>query len=178
KPRGRGAMLDEARAAGDGAKRWRQPLSEFERDPQQSEGGATKATARLPGLDIEVIHRQSTGGDAEQISIHLQAVPSFEAFGRFLEQANPFAFWVLASRLAWLSWLEAARVAMLPFSGTPALLKADSDARPPQSHAERQWTSEVVHRRPQGDAWLRLGQGLARASGETVWRVRSPEAAS
>src|SRR5262249_4204127 len=76
-------MLDEARAAGDGAKRWRQPLSEFERDPQQSEGGATKATARLPGLDIEVIHRQSTGGDAEQISIPLQAVPSFEAFGLF-----------------------------------------------------------------------------------------------
>src|SRR5262249_43908892 len=99
-------------------------------------GGATKATARLPGLDIEVIHRQSTGGDAEQISIHLQAV--LEAFGRVLEQANPFAFWVLASRLAWLSWLETARGGLAPFSGTPALLKADSDARPPQSHAERQ----------------------------------------
>jgi hypothetical protein len=112
-------------------------LSEFERDPQQSEGGATKATARLPGLDIEVIHRQSAAGDAEQISIHLQAVPSFEAFGRFLEGANPFAFWAQVNRLAWLPWLEAARVAMLPFSGTRALPKAGSDVRPPQeSRAE------------------------------------------
>jgi hypothetical protein len=37
----------------------------------------------LPGLDIEIIHRRSPSGDAEQISINLQAVPSFEAFGRF-----------------------------------------------------------------------------------------------
>lgn len=107
-------------------------MSEFKRDPQQSEERATKATARLPGLNIEVIHRQSPSGDAEQISIHLQAVPSFEAFGRFLEEANPFAFWVQASRLAWLPWLEAARLAMLPFGGTAALPKVGSDARPLQ----------------------------------------------
>jgi len=103
-------------------------LSEFERDPQQSEVGATRATARLPGLNIEVVHRQSPDGDSEQISINLQAVPSFEAFGRFLEQANPFAFWVAASRLAWLPWLEAARIAMLLFSSASALPKAGSDA--------------------------------------------------
>jgi hypothetical protein len=54
-------------------------LPEFESD--QSERGATKATARLPGLNIEIVHRQSPSGDAEQISIHLQAMPSFEAFG-------------------------------------------------------------------------------------------------
>jgi hypothetical protein len=52
----------------------------------------TRATARLPGLDIEIVHRRSPEGDAEQISINLRAVPSFEAFGRFLETANPFAF--------------------------------------------------------------------------------------
>jgi hypothetical protein len=97
-------------------------LPEFESD--QSERGATKATARLPGLNIEIVHRQSPSGDAEQISIHLQAMPSFEAFGRFLEDANPFAFWVQASRLAWLSWLEAARISLLPFSATPPLPKA------------------------------------------------------
>jgi hypothetical protein len=105
-------------------------LPEFESD--QSERGATKATARLPGLNIEIVHRQSPSGDAEQISIHLQAMPSFEAFGRFLEDANPFAFWVQASRLAWLPWLEAARISLLPFSATPSLSKAGSDARPPQ----------------------------------------------
>jgi hypothetical protein len=30
------------------------------------------ATARLPGLDIEIIHRRSLNDEAEQISIHLQ----------------------------------------------------------------------------------------------------------
>ena len=44
-----------------------------------------RATARLPGLDIEVVHRRSPGGDREEISINLQAVPSFEDFGRFVE---------------------------------------------------------------------------------------------
>jgi hypothetical protein len=60
------------------------------------------ATARLPGLDIEVVHHRSTGGDREEISINLQAVPSFEAFGRFLEATNPFVFWAEATGLAWL----------------------------------------------------------------------------
>jgi hypothetical protein len=53
------------------------------------------------------VHRRSPQGDAEQISINLQAVPSFEAFGRFLETANPFAFWAQAARLAWFPWLAA-----------------------------------------------------------------------
>jgi len=59
---------------------------------QQNEGHMTRATAQLPGLQIEIVHRQSAAGDAEQISISLQAVPSFEAFGRFLEATNPLAF--------------------------------------------------------------------------------------
>jgi hypothetical protein len=102
-------------------------LSEFKQAAPQSEIGATKATARLPGLNIEVVHRRSPDGDSEQISINLQAVPSFEAFGRFLE-ANPFAFWVQAGQLACVPWLEAVRAAMLPFSATPVLPKASSDA--------------------------------------------------
>ena len=77
--------------------------------------------------NIEVVHRRSPDGDSEQISINLQAVPSFEAFGRFLE-ANPFAFWVQAGQLACVPWLEAVRAAMLPFSATPVLPKASSDA--------------------------------------------------
>jgi hypothetical protein len=110
-------------------------VSEFQREPQPSEGHATRATARLPGLNIEVVHRQSPTGDAEEISIHLLAVPSFEAFGRFLADTNPFAFWVEASRLAWLPWLEAARVAMLPFGSAAALPKAGADT--PRSREPR-----------------------------------------
>jgi hypothetical protein len=84
---------------------------------QQIEDDTTRATAHLPGLEIEIIHRRSPGADAEQISIHLQVVPSFEAFGRFLATANPFAFWVQAAQMAWLPWLGAARTLTLPWSG-------------------------------------------------------------
>ena len=88
-------------------------MPEFQSAPENAVD-ATRATAHLPGLDIEIVHRRSPGGNAEQILIDLQAVPSFEAFGRFLEAANPFVFWAQAIRLAWLPWIEATRVAMLP----------------------------------------------------------------
>ena len=74
----------------------------------------TRASARLPGLDIEIVHRRSPGADAELISINLQAVPSFEAFGRHLEAVNPFALWLQAAQLAWLPWLGLARSLALP----------------------------------------------------------------
>jgi hypothetical protein len=84
---------------------------------KRNDDDTTRATASLPGLDIEVTHRRSP--IAEHISIHLQATPSFEAFGRFLESANPFAFWAEATRLAWLPflpWLGAAHAPMPPAS--------------------------------------------------------------
>jgi hypothetical protein len=89
---------------------------------QHNEDDTTWATARLPGLEIEIVHRRLPG-DAEQISINLQAMPSFEAFGRFLETANPFAFWAQAAQTAWLPWLEATGTLMLPSSITPACQK-------------------------------------------------------
>ena len=79
------------------------------------------ATARLPNIDIEIIHRRAPHGESEQFLINLQAVPSFEAFGRFLESANPFALWAQATKLAWLSWMDAAQFAMLPLSFDAAL---------------------------------------------------------
>src|SRR5262249_56383511 len=106
---------------------WKPLLSEFTRAPQQPELGATGATARLPGLNIEAVHPQSPDGDSEQISINLQAGPSFEAFGRFLEAANPFAFWVQAGRLAWLPWLAAVRSAILPLTSAPPPPEDGSD---------------------------------------------------
>jgi hypothetical protein len=83
-----------------------------------------KAIAHLPGLDIEILHRQSPDGLAEQISINLKAVPSFEAFSRFMDVFNPFAFWAEAARLAWLPWVEATRAVMLPPNVVPSLPKA------------------------------------------------------
>jgi hypothetical protein len=79
------------------------------------------ATARLPNIDIEIIHRRAPHGDSEQFLINLQAAPSFDAFARFLEQANPFVFWAQATKLAWFSWMDAAQFAMLPLSFGTAL---------------------------------------------------------
>jgi hypothetical protein len=87
---------------------------------QHHEDDTTRATAHLPGLEIEIVHRRSPGGNAEQISINLQALPSFEALGRFLETANPFAFWAQAAQIAWLPWLEAVRILILPRSIAPS----------------------------------------------------------
>jgi hypothetical protein len=87
---------------------------------QHHEDDTTRATARLPGLEIEIVHRRLAGGECEQISINLEAVPSFEAFGRFLETANPFVFWAQAALMVWLPWLEAARTLVLPRSIGPA----------------------------------------------------------
>ena len=66
---------------------------------RQSESDAIKASARLPGLDIDIIHRQSPDGDWEQMSINLRATPSFDALGRSFEPADPFALWARAVRL-------------------------------------------------------------------------------
>jgi hypothetical protein len=96
---------------------------------QQIEEDTTRATAHLPGLDIEIIHRRLPGAEVEQISINLQAVPSFEAFGRFLETTNPFALWAQATQLALFPWLGAARALMVLLSVTPKLSqkKAESE---------------------------------------------------
>ena len=94
-------------------------------DPQIDDG-TTRATARLPGLEIEIVHRRLPGVEAEQISINLQAMPSFEAFGQFLETANPFAFWAQAAQMAWFPWLGAARTLMLPWSIVPTPQKVSS----------------------------------------------------
>jgi hypothetical protein len=84
---------------------------------------ATRATARLPGLDIEIVHRRLPGGEAEQDSINLEAVPSFEVFGRFVESADPFAFWAQAAQMAWLPWLAAAQTML----AGPTLLQVGSE---------------------------------------------------
>ena len=70
---------------------------------RENEIDATRASAHLPGLDIDIIHRQSPNGDWEQISINLRATPSFESFGHFAEVADPFTLWAQAARMMWIS---------------------------------------------------------------------------
>jgi hypothetical protein len=103
-----------------------------------TEPDTTRAIARLPGLDIEIMHRRAVEGDAEQISINLRAAPSFEAFRRALEAANPLAFWAEGAQLAWLSWLEAMRALTLPWGLAPSLPRPGSDG---VSRSERERSS-------------------------------------
>ena len=67
----------------------------------------TRVIARLPSLDIEILHRRPWQGDEEQMVITVRAVPSFEAFGRFWAAANPFVFWARLMQVAWSPWLGA-----------------------------------------------------------------------
>jgi hypothetical protein len=101
-------------------------VSEFKGATRGREVDATTATAHLPGLDIEIVHRRLPDGDAEQISINLRAAPSFEVFGRYLEAANPFVFWAQAARLMWFPWLAVAR-AVMPPNLAPPLPSAGAD---------------------------------------------------
>ena len=96
---------------------------------RESEIDATRASARLPGLDIDIIHRQSPNGDWEQISINLRATPSFEALGSLFEAANPITFWVQATRFIWMPWLLTAQTddaAGGPAANTPECGRASA----------------------------------------------------
>ena len=76
-------------------------MSEFKGTEDPRSVGTTTATARLPGMTIEISHHRPPEGDREEVFIKLQAMPSFEAFGSLLEATNPFAFWANATQLAW-----------------------------------------------------------------------------
>ena len=92
-------------------------MPEFKRGHGQIDAAgmdATRATARPPGLDIEAMHRRAVEDGAEQICINLRAVPSFEAFGRALEAANPFGFRAQVAQLTWQPWPAAARALAPP----------------------------------------------------------------
>jgi hypothetical protein len=99
-----------------------------------AETDTTWATARLPGLDIEIMHRRAVEGGSEQISINLRPMPSFKAFARALEVANPFAFWAQGAQFAWLSWLEATRTLIVPWALAPSLPGHSAD---PTSRSEQ-----------------------------------------
>jgi hypothetical protein len=150
-------------------------LPDHDKPTQQPGVDATRATAGLPGLDIEIVHRRSPGGNAEQISIILQAVPSFEAFSRFVDSANPFAFWAQATQMAWLPW-HAAFQAMPPPGPTWPLLgwaRRRAPAEPILNRRRRR--SEPDHSGPRPEAQDALARAEPRppdAPEELAWHYR------
>jgi hypothetical protein len=101
---------------------------------QQSPFEETRAIAHLANLDIEIVHGRAPDGTSEHLSIHLRAMPSFEAFGRGIEAANPFLFWVRFAQTAWAPWLPApwpgSSAALLPPKNIPSLPATPNRAGP------------------------------------------------
>jgi hypothetical protein len=77
----------------------------------------TKLTARLPNLEVEIIRREDPAQNAEMLTLNFRAVPSFDAFSRYLlgaapeaaplTDAGPFGAWIALWQQAWAPWLEA-----------------------------------------------------------------------
>ena len=113
-------------------------MSDFKDISPGREIEPTTATARLPHLDIEIVHLRAADGNGEQISINVQAMPSFEAFGRFIQSANPWSFWAQTMRLVWFPWLDGANAlnAMMftPWGLPPSLqnFRPDQGSDPPK----------------------------------------------
>lgn len=100
----------------------------------------TRATLRLPHLDIQIIHRQDADGRSEQWLLRAQAVPSLEAFGRavalahpWLVLANPWAWWTGLVQAGW-PWLPTAAGSALPWGQSPRT--APEDAHGPEDPQE------------------------------------------
>ena len=81
----------------------------------------TRATARLPNLDIEILHRRPWEGNEEQLVVMLRAVPSFEAVGRWLEVSNPLLVWTRVMEAAWSPWVHGLTTALSPSFRPPSL---------------------------------------------------------
>lgn len=80
----------------------------------------TRAYARLPGLDIAVLHRgPGCAGEGEQVTIAMRTAPSFAALGRPVSAVDPFLLWMGLAQAAWTSWLGcvAAASASRPWVG-------------------------------------------------------------
>jgi len=88
---------------------------------EMSEYDETRATARLPNLDIEILHRRPWEGNEEHLMVTLRAVPSFEAFGRLLEASNPLLVWTRMLETAWPPWVRALTTALFPSVRPPSL---------------------------------------------------------
>ena len=77
----------------------------------------TRAYARLPGLDVAVLHRAAHGGEGEQVMVALRAAPSspFGVLGRpAAGAADPLLLWVGLTQAMWAAWFNCLAAAARP----------------------------------------------------------------
>ena len=73
----------------------------------------TRAVARLPYLDVQIVHRRLPEAASEQLAISLRATPSFGAFARHLEAQA--ALWPWLALHPWLGWQRLLQAAWRPW---------------------------------------------------------------
>jgi hypothetical protein len=73
--------------------------------PARSAFDDTRTTARLPGLDVEVLHRRTWDGGREGVQVTIQPVPLQESIARLFEAPNPMLMWMRMAEAAWAPWL-------------------------------------------------------------------------
>ena len=73
----------------------------------------TRAYARLPGLDIAVLHRGADEG-GEEVVVAWRTAPSFGALARPLGAADPLLLWLGLAQMAWASWTGCLAAASTP----------------------------------------------------------------
>ena len=78
-------------------------------DPEE-----TRAYARLPGLDIAVLHRRGARGGGDEVMLALRAAPSFAALGRPFGAADPLSLWLGLGQAMWATWLGFLAAASAP----------------------------------------------------------------
>ncbi len=64
-----------------------------------------RAVARLPGIEIDILHRKSGEREGEEMLIRVRAMPSFDAALGAFEAANPFLMWSRMMQAAWAPFL-------------------------------------------------------------------------
>jgi hypothetical protein len=74
----------------------------------------TRVFARLPGLDVAVVHRGAQGEAGEQMMVALRAVPSTVPPWPLLVAATPLLFWAQMAQATWATWLTCLAVATTP----------------------------------------------------------------
>jgi hypothetical protein len=83
-----------------------------QRDWEKLMEDETRATARLPHLEVEIRYRRLPEGQVEQLAISLEATPSFADFAQFLDRQAP---WPLLALQPWLVWGQVVRAAWQPW---------------------------------------------------------------
>lgn len=73
-----------------------------------TESGETRAVARLPNLEIEVLHKPAGEGRGEQVAILFSAAGGQAMPAMLLGLAQPMLLWMRWVEAAWAPWLALA----------------------------------------------------------------------